>query len=650
MKPRHLPAMHTAIDHRTWRGLPWLAALLLACGAGAALAQPQAQPDADPPARVATVSYREGSVVFAPQGEADWIELPQNRPLTDGDRIWSDQGARAELQLGSATLHLDALSHLGIAALDDHAARFILVQGSVNARVRDLAAGENFEIGTPNLALRAARPGDYRIDVDPQRHATRIVVASGLATLYGEAGQSLQLGAGEQASFTGRALEQLRGGNWQGDAFGQWAAERNRLEDQSIAARHVPRGVVGYSQLDAYGSWAQDPDFGAVWFPQPAAADWAPYRDGHWSWIDPWGWTWIDDEPWGFAPFHYGRWALIGARWAWVPGRMAARPVYAPALVVFLGTGPGVGWYPLAPGEAWYPAYRTSPRYVNFANFNINLRAYPRNFANHLYRHRASAVTAVREDDFRNGRSVRSYRQPLQPSAIGQARIGVAPARPERQLQPASGAQQPPRFQREQPRAVQQEQSRMVQQEPGRRVQQEPAWNGPQGRNGGWERDRLVREQAQAQREQARLQREADRAAREQQRQAAQDQQQQSLARQQREALRRQQEQPLRQQAQPQQRRQVQPDAREGRGEGRWQRDDDGLARDRSRGRWHVARPVGWVRAATPPSQRRHGGVASPTPLLFLQLVLRGQLRLHARRHRLVVAEGNGVAALAAGQ
>jgi hypothetical protein len=331
-----------------------------------------------------------------------------------------------------------------------------------------------------------------------------------------------------------------------------------------------------------------------VWYPQVAVADWAPYRYGHWSWIAPWGWTWIDDAPWGFAPFHYGRWTRIHERWAWVPGRLTARPYYSPAMVAFLGgdgaqfslsigAGPAVGWYPLAPGEAWWPTYRTSSRYVSFVNFNINLRAYPRNYGNHYWRQRPFAVTAVREDDFRNGRSVRSYRQPLQPSAIGQARIGVAPARPERQLQPASGAQQPPRFQREQPRAVQQEQSRMVQQEPGRRVQQEPAWNGPQGRNGGWERDRLVREQAQAQREQARLQREADRAAREQQRQAAQDQQQQSLARQQREALRRQQEQPLRQPVQPPPRQLVQPAAREGRRAGRGQRDADGLGRDRSR-------------------------------------------------------------------
>jgi hypothetical protein len=96
------------------------------------------------------------------------------------------------------------------------------------------------------------------------------------------------------------------------------------------------------------------------------AAGWAPYRYGHWVWVDPWGWTWIDDAPWGFAPFHYGRWAFAGgAGWVWVPGAMAARPVYSPALVAFVGVG-GVGmaaWFPLGPGEVYRPG--PNVRYVN---------------------------------------------------------------------------------------------------------------------------------------------------------------------------------------------------------------------------------------------------------------------------------------------
>jgi len=111
-----------------------------------------------------------------------------------------------------------------------------------------------------------------------------------------------------------------------------------------------------------------------VWFPQTVPDGWVPYRAGHWRWIRPWGWTWIDDMPWGFAPSHYGRWARIpgsspgAGRWGWVPGSRVAHPVYAPALVAFLGTpgvglsypdasGPAVAWFPLAPGEVYWPGY-----------------------------------------------------------------------------------------------------------------------------------------------------------------------------------------------------------------------------------------------------------------------------------------------------
>jgi hypothetical protein len=532
--------MYSVTYHLFWRNLPWLAALLSFCLAGAAFAQQQA----DPPGRVAYLSERQGEVVFAPHGEDEWVELPQNRPLTTGDRLWSDRGARAELHIGSATLHVDGESHLGVSDLDDRTAQFLLQQGTLNARVRELAPGENFEIGTPNLALRALQPGDYRIDVEGDGRSTRVTVHSGLASVFGQGGESVQLGAGQQASFAGRSLAQVQGPALRQDEFGAWAAARNHMEDQSIAARHVPRGVVGYAQLDQHGTWGQDPNLGAVWYPRVAVQDWAPYRYGHWSWIQPWGWTWIDDAPWGFAPFHYGRWTMVHNRWAWVPGRLAARPVYSPALVVFLGggdrfslgvgSGPAVGWYPLAPGEAWYPTYRTTPRYVNFANFNINLNAYPRHYNNHVWRQRPHAVTAVREDDFRRARPVHRHWQPVQPHMLGNAQIGAAPVRVEGRREREVHVM--PRLHAAPPAAVQ-------------GIHPSRDWGGR-----GWAHREVapaVREQHRAEREQQRLQRDAERAAREQQRQV-EEQHRQGAQRQQQEQVFRQQEQVRRQQEQVQ--------------------------------------------------------------------------------------------------
>jgi hypothetical protein len=485
------------------RAWPLLGALLFFGAAAAA----QAQEAGDPPGRVAYVSQRQGSVVFAPQGEEEWTDLPANRPLVEGDRLWTDQGARAELQLGTATVHIDSQTHLGISNLDERAVQFMIQQGTLNVRVREVTQGENVEVDTPNVAFRAQQPGDFRIDVDPQSRQTRIVVHSGMATIFGEDGQAINLGGGQEAAFAGRALAQVNAPAFRQDEFSQWAAERNRQEDQAIASRYVPRGVVGAPELDPYGNWSQDPTYGPVWYPSVTVSNWAPYRYGHWAWIAPWGWTWIDDAPWGFAPFHYGRWTMIGTRWAWVPGHMAPRPVYAPALVVFLGggagqfslgAGPAVGWYPLAPGEAWWPWYHASPRYVNTANWHLNLNAWPRGATNHQWRQRPFAVTTVREEDFRRGRPVERSWQPVQQQMIDRAQMNVVPTRPPRGGPREGGGGLPPPRARNAPPAMEMQTTASPR-----------AWT----QN---EVPPAVREQADAQREQDRLQRQADRDARQQ--------------------------------------------------------------------------------------------------------------------------------------
>ena len=378
----------------------------------------------DPPSQVARLSLADGAVSVAVASGQDtpgsapiWQAAELNRPLTSGDQVWSNRGSRAELHVGSTALRLSELTSLRLEQLDDRALLLRLNEGSLRFRVRTLYDGQRLEISTPNLAFTVTQPGDYRLDVNRASDTTRVVVQTGGGLIHGErsAASPLSISAQQQGSFSGTQLTSAAPGPAVQDNFDAWAMARDRQEDQSPAARFVPREVVGYQQLDSYGDWQQDATYGAVWLPRHVSANWAPYRQGQWRWVAPWGWTWVDDAPWGFAPFHYGRWAQIGPRWGWVPGRLAPRPVYAPALVGFVGAAPGKqnnpqarpsssGWFPLAPGEAFRPGYRSSPRYVTQINHNTVVNP----LAGDLhYQHQDHAISRATGDDVNRGRTQR---------------------------------------------------------------------------------------------------------------------------------------------------------------------------------------------------------------------------------------------------
>jgi hypothetical protein len=248
-----------------------LPALVLGLAGAGAMAQ------AGPPARAAGLSHIEGSVAFAPAGATEWSDAPARRPVARGDRLWTDKGGRAEVQFGSAALHMNSETFVEVIALDRNVLQASLNEGTVNARVRQRDGGDILEIITPQLALRTAQPGDFRVDVDPSKGTTRVVARSGTAMLYGAGGGALPLHAGQQMAFTGRDLKPAGHAAPRDDGFDRWAADRNRAEDQAIAARHAPQAVMGHQQP---GTSRNMPN-------------WVPNQHGHWEWIVPWGWTWV---------------------------------------------------------------------------------------------------------------------------------------------------------------------------------------------------------------------------------------------------------------------------------------------------------------------------------------------------------------------
>lgn len=374
---------------RSPRYTPLLAGLALALAAAwpafhvtsaqAAPVPSQRADDAvDPPGRVGRLSEVQGQVWLFHPDEGEWLAAERNRPLTSGDRLATDGGARTEVRIGSTTLRLDGATEIEVLRLDDDHIVLQLHNGSVAVRLRSREQVEGFELRTQEGRFTVQRTGRYRFDrADEASFAT---VLSGQA-YYETQNNALSINAGQRAEFwIDRAnVPQYSIIDPERDAFAGWVAERDRSDDRSASTRYVSPEMTGVEDLDRYGEWQNNPEYGALWVPRAVGPGWAPYTTGRWAWVAPWGWTWIDEAPWGFAPFHYGRWVYVGSSWCWSPGTYVRRPVYAPALVAWiggprlsvgisLGGGPAVGWVPLAPREVYVPYYRVSPGYVRNVN------------------------------------------------------------------------------------------------------------------------------------------------------------------------------------------------------------------------------------------------------------------------------------------
>jgi len=401
------PRAFSEVDAMTpaFRWIRRLGLALAACTAGslAAPALAQALPvpanageAIDPPGRVARLADVSGSVWLLNPETGEWTAALRNQPLTTGDRLATDAGGRAELRVGSTSLRMDGGGELEVLRLDDDHIDLQLHQGSLAARLRSAEALREFELHTAEGRFVAHRTGRYRLD---RRGESSALTVYGGEALYEGPGSALTVYSNQRADFrldrTGNAQyaisEPLR------DDFALWTADRDRADDRASArdvrpgepigdrlasSRYVSPEMTGAEDLDRNGSWDNDPEYGALWVPRAVPVGWAPYSAGRWAWVRPWGWTWIDEQPWGFAPFHYGRWVNRRNVWCWAPGSYVARPVYAPALVGWVGAqrpgvsisvtigspGPAVGWFPLAPREVFVPGYRVSPRYVREVN------------------------------------------------------------------------------------------------------------------------------------------------------------------------------------------------------------------------------------------------------------------------------------------
>jgi Family of unknown function (DUF6600)/FecR protein len=386
-----------------------LAALLIAlAGAGAVRAQYDNDDNygySDPDIRqtVARLAYVSGDVSFARGDDPDdWQPANANIPMTLGDRTWTS-GGRLELQVhGGNLIRLAQSTDLAALNLTEDTKQFSLSAGVASFRIRRLGDEEVFEVDTPNAAITFERTGDYRIDVRPDGD-TRVQVRRGRAIVASGGGQ-VPLGSGDAMLIEGYEPPRYDMiGMAPADGWDRWVADRDARYANVRSYDYVSADIAGVEDLDRYGRWQQVPSYGWCWTPATVTVGWQPYRVGRWIWQDPWGWTWVSSEPWGWAPYHYGRWVTWNSGWFWVPvAPRVAVATYSPALVAFVGGGPGfsvsvglgtdyIGWFPLAPRDPLIPWWGRPTTVVNVTNITYVNRTY---------------VTVVNQNTFVTSRAV----------------------------------------------------------------------------------------------------------------------------------------------------------------------------------------------------------------------------------------------------
>jgi hypothetical protein len=455
-----IPKVEAAMIFRARRPMATLLVLALLLGPvpAARAAGPSSDSDAEAIGRVPPrLSYVAGEVSFWRPGATDWAPAQINTPLAPGDELYTANQGNLELQVGArAFVRAWGDTQLGLANQEPDFLQFKVTSGHASIDLRKVEPGRTVEIDTPHAAFIIEQPGYYRADVTEQR-TVFVTRRGGQATVTAPGGQAVVIAPNQAVILEGAPTPTMRSyAAPELDTWDRWNYARTDQLIASTSARYVPPDLYGARELDQYGSWRTVEMYGSVWVPAGVPAGWVPYSTGRWIWDPFYGWTWVDAAPWGWAPYHYGRWVFVSGYWAWAPGPIVVRPVYAPALVVFFGApgihvsigAPVVGWVALGWGEPVVPWWgRPSfvgrpwwggwggPRVVN--NVVINRTTVVNVNQITVYRNAGiqNAVVAVQQDHF--------GRRAVQEARVAPAQVDVRrlePVRGRLQVTPAAAS------------------------------------------------------------------------------------------------------------------------------------------------------------------------------------------------------------------
>lgn len=259
-------------------------------------------PDADAASHgVARVSILNGDVSVRRNDSGEYVAAAVNAPVVAGDSLATGPSGRIELQFNSANLlRIGHDSEMRLTEFIPNRIGMEIARGTVTYRVLR-NSGAQVEISTPTVSVRPAGLGAVRVTV-LEDGLTLITARSGQAEIYTPRGvETLPTGQTMIARGSASDPEFQITAPISRDEWDDWSDSRDRALESSRGYQYVNADVAGVAELDSYGQWVNDPNYGEVWNPR-VEADWAPYRNGRWVSVDYYGWSWLGDEPWAGRP------------------------------------------------------------------------------------------------------------------------------------------------------------------------------------------------------------------------------------------------------------------------------------------------------------------------------------------------------------
>ena len=351
-----------------------LSALALVSLAAVAAAQQYGAGDGQqgPAARAVRLSYVDGAVQVAQDGQPLAENAVANMPLVQGMTLSSGDDGKAEIQFEDGSVaRLSPDSALTLAVLSgsgtsgqaevsvDRGLGYFELQGTGQSgpiRVRfggSVATGSGFTI--------------LRVENDTPPGA--VAVMTGNARIEGANGLNLDLHSGQWVDF---AADGPRGYSISDaiptESWDAWNADRDQALNEAAANQTAAPGELApgqaanpaWSDLDANGSWYNVPGEGYVWSPYDASnAGFDPYGNGNWVWMPRYGYVWVSGYSWGYMPFSCGMWNYYdNFGWGWAPGYSGCSPWWSTGVYFGPRFGRTPGWYnpvrrPVEPSRPW---------------------------------------------------------------------------------------------------------------------------------------------------------------------------------------------------------------------------------------------------------------------------------------------------------